>query len=141
MLDVLFIVEGETARTFDLAIGLDLEEPMQSAMDFVTPAHVVPVPKGPPHVGASGWLFYLDAVNLVLTSLQPARDDRHAVIARLVECRGVATQAAFHCPRQPTKAALVDELDNVLEDLPVQGDAVSLYFAATEMKRVRLEFS
>ena len=61
MLDVILVPEGETARSFDLAIGLDRVSPMQTALGMVTPLPVVPVASGPPHIGASGWLFHLDA--------------------------------------------------------------------------------
>src|SRR5262249_55090771 len=74
ILDVVLIPEGETAQAFDLAIGLDREHPMQTALGMVTPVTLVPTPKGPPHVGATGWLFHLDAPNLVLTSLRPAAE-------------------------------------------------------------------
>lgn len=141
MLDVLLIVEGESARTFDLAIALDRDDSAQDAMDWITPGHHLPVGKGPPHVGPSGWLFHVGAANLVLTSLRPDANDRDAVILRLLECRGVATQADLHCPRQPTRATVVDEFDKVLEELTIQGDGMPLYFTPTEMKRIRVEFS
>jgi hypothetical protein len=71
MLDVILLVEGEEARSFDLAIGLDRDHPMLTAFGMVSPVAVVPAAKGPPHVGATGWLFHLDAPNLMLTSLRP----------------------------------------------------------------------
>ncbi len=140
MLDVILIAEGETARVFDLALGLDLDEPAHAAMDFITPSVAIPVAKGPPHVGTSGWLFHVDAGNLVLTSLRPAPEGADAVIARLVECRGLATLAQLRCPRNPVRAALVNERDDSLSELPVSGDAVSLNLCGNEMQRVRVEF-
>ena len=101
MLDVILVPEGETARSFDLAIGLDRVSPMQTALGMVTPLPVVPVASGPPHVGASGWLFHLDAPGLLLTSLRPAGDSAGAVIARLLECSGYTTQAELPLCAQP----------------------------------------
>lgn len=141
MLDVPLIVEGEASRTFELAIGLDLEEPAQDAMNWITPIQLLPVPKGPPHIGAVGWFFHLSAPNLALTSIRPDLNTLDAVVVRLLECRGVATQAELHCPRNPTRATVVDELDVIQEELSVQGDGMELYFAPTEMKRIRIEFS
>jgi hypothetical protein len=46
---------------FDLTIGIDREQPMQTALGVASPVAVVPTTKGPPHVGASGWSFHLDA--------------------------------------------------------------------------------
>jgi alpha-mannosidase len=141
MLDVILIAEGETTEVFDLALGLDLEEPAQAAVDFITSPVAVPTSKGPPHIGASGWLFHLDAGNLVLTSLRPAPDGADAVVARLLECRGVATQAELRCARNPVRAILLDDRDEVWGDLPVTGDAVALHLDAGAMQRVRIEFS
>jgi len=41
----------------------------------------VPTSKGPPHIGATGWLFHLDAPNVLLTSLRPALDGSDAIFA------------------------------------------------------------
>jgi hypothetical protein len=141
MLDVILLTEGETARSFDLAIGVDLEEPTQAAQDWLTPPVVVPTTSGPPHVGTSGWLFHLDASNLLLTSLRPVAEGADAVVARIVECRGVATAAELRCARNPVRAVLVDERDRTLAEIPVSGDLVPLNFAAHDMQRVRVDFA
>src|SRR5262249_56777542 len=99
MLDVILIPEGETVHAFDLALGLDRDYPMQTALGMVSPAPLVPTSKGPPHVGATGWLFHLDAPNLVLTCLRPAPDGADAVLARLLECNTHNTQAELRCVR------------------------------------------
>jgi hypothetical protein len=71
MLDVLLVCPGEKTQAFDLALGLDRDYPVQTALGLVTPAPVVETTQGPPHVGAEGWLFHLDAPNLLLSSLRP----------------------------------------------------------------------
>ncbi len=38
-----------------------------------SPLAIVPTTKGPPHIGAAGWLFYIDASNLLLTRLVPGK--------------------------------------------------------------------
>jgi hypothetical protein len=68
MLDVILLCPGETSRTFELALGLELEQPGQLALDWLTPALTIPVSKGPPHVGSSGWLAWVDAANVALVS-------------------------------------------------------------------------
>ena len=140
MLDVILIPPGETGRTFELALGLDLEDPIHQAMDFISSPIIVPTTKGPPHVGASGWLFHLDAPNVVVTCLRPAHEG-DAVVARFIECRGVATPAEFRCPRNPIRAILIDERDRPIRELTVNGDAVHLDFNGSDMQRVRIEFS
>ena len=114
------MTEGETARTFDLAIALDREQPMQTAQGLTTPLVVVPTTKGPPHIGSSGWLFHLDSPHLLLSQMRPAKSDgavqRNAaaasttrcVTARMLECGGHSGQAEFRCVRHPPRAAVLN---------------------------------
>src|SRR5208282_5942875 len=118
MLDVILVTAGEIAQVFDLAIGLDREQPMQTALGLVTPALVVPTTKGPPHIGAKGWLFHLDAPNLLLTSMRPGgqefaaegarRQLVDAVTVRLLECTGLSTPAELRCVRNPARVSALD---------------------------------
>jgi hypothetical protein len=141
MLDVLLVTEGETARGFDLGIGLDREHPTQTALGAVSPVAVVPTDRGPPHVGATGWLFHLDASNLLLTSLRPAEEGADAVVARLLECGGFGGPAELRCVRDPARAALLDARGESLTDATTQGDAVQLEVPANDLVHLRIEFS
>jgi hypothetical protein len=140
MLDVILVPEGESEQTFDLALGLDREYPMQTALGMVTPVTVVPTVKGPPHVGASGWLFHLDAPNLLLTNLRPAADGANAVIVRLLEWAGHSGPAELRCVRDPSRAALTDARGLPLLEATLQGDAVLLDVARNDLIHVRVEF-
>jgi hypothetical protein len=140
MIDVLLVCPGETAQVFDLAIGLDRDYPMQTALGMVTPTPVVAVDCGPPHVGQEGWLFHLDAPNLLLTSLRPAPDAADALLARLLECGGHALTAELRCARDPTRAALIDARGTVLSDLHTHGDAVVLDVTRNDLVQARIEF-
>ncbi len=140
MLDVILVTPGETAQVFELGIGLDREHPMQTALGLVSPVAVVPTDRGPPHVGAAGWLFHLDAPNLVMTSLRPAAGGA-GVTARLLECAGHGGPAQLRCVRDPVRAAIVDARDAVLLDAPTQGDAVQLEVPANDLMQVRVEFA
>jgi hypothetical protein len=141
MLDVMLLVEGETCQTFELGIGVDRPQPMQTAQGMATPVPVVATEQGPPHVGATGWLFHLDAPNLLLTSLRPAPDGSDAVVARLLECGGHAGPAEFRCVRDPKRAILLDGRSNPLFDAATQGDAALLDAGRYDLLQVRVEFS
>lgn len=141
MLDVLLIAPGEECRQFDLAIGIDRPLPAQTAQGMITPTIAVPTTQGPPHVGASGWLFHLDAPQVLLTSLRPARDGQDAIIARLLECGGHGGMAEFRCVRNPTRALLEDALGNSLYDVPSSGDACTLDLSRSDLINLRVEFS
>jgi hypothetical protein len=148
MLDVVLIPEGETANVFDLGIGLDREHPMQTALGLVTPVPVVPTAKGPPHIGASGWLFHLDATNLVLTSLRPGSLEQRdgtspasdAVTARLLECTAYHTVAELRCVRDPRRAVFLDARGTRLMDASTNGDAVAFEVAPGDLVQLQVEF-
>jgi alpha-mannosidase len=139
MLDVILITEGETTRTFELALGLDREYPMQTALGLITPVTVVPTAKGPPHVGSAGWLFHLDAPNVLLTKMWPdANDD--AVLFRFLECHSHLVQAELRCVRNPVRASAVDASGSVFNDANVSGDGVLFEAAAGDLVQLRVEF-
>jgi hypothetical protein len=141
MADVILLPEGETARTFDLAIGLDREYPTQTALGVVTPVPLVAAPKGPPHVGATGWLFHLDMPNIALLGMRPAAEGADAVVARLLEIGARGAHAEFRCARDPQRAVVLDARGEVQMGVSVSGDAVLFEMGQGELTTLRVEFS
>ena len=141
MLDVLLITEGETCRTFELGLSLDRTVPMQTAQAMITPIPMAEVAKGPPHIGAVGWLFHLDATNLLLTSLEAAADGADAITARILETDLQGGQADLRCPRNPKRAIIIDLMGNTVLDARIDGDAVGFDFGPGELINLRVEFS
>jgi hypothetical protein len=141
MLDVILVPPGETAQVFDLGIGLDRDYPMQTALGMVTPVPVAATTQGPPHVGATGWLFHLDAPNLLLTGLRPAPDGVDGVVARLLECSGHGCQAELRCVRDPVRAMFLDARGTLQYDATTQGDAVQFEVARNDLLHLRVDFS
>jgi hypothetical protein len=140
MLDVILVPPGESGKVFDLALGLDREQPMQTAWGLTSPVLAVPVEKGPPHIGPTGWLFHLDAPNLLMTSLTAEPGEAAAVVARMLELTGFAGAAELRCPRDPAEAGLVDALGTPQQTLYPQGDAVPFDYAAGDLVSVRVGF-
>lgn len=141
MLDMILIPQGETTTVFDLAIALDREQPMQTALGLVTPVPLTATAKGPPHIGPTGWLFHLDATNLLLSSLRPAPDGADAVVAHLQECKLHHTQAEFRCPRDPQRAIFQDATGAMLLDASTQGDGVLFELPPGDLAHLRMDFS
>jgi alpha-mannosidase len=144
MIDVLLVCPGEQTQSFDLALGMDRDFPMQTALGLATPAPVAATTQGPPHIGAEGWLFHLDAPNLLLASLRPTRTSDESesaigVVARLLEIGGFGGQAELRCVRDPRRAMLVDALDSPQMDVATQGDAVLLDIARHDLLRLRVD--
>lgn len=141
MLDIMLICPGETARAFDLGISLDRDQPTQTALGVTSPVGVVASTQGPPHVGAAGWLFHVDATNLLLTSLRAPSDGSSAVIARLLECAGHGGPAGFRCARNPARAFVQDLRGQPIFDAAVEGDMVQLDVSGNDLMQLRVEFS
>lgn len=143
MADIILIPEGETSQVFELALGYDREYPGQTALGLVTPATPIPTTKGPPPVGPSGWLFHLDAPNLMLVSFQPVFLDgttNSTLEMCLLETSNYGGSAELRCVRQPIRAYSVNAHDEPYVEFSVQDDRVALDYAANELIRLRLEF-
>jgi alpha-mannosidase len=147
MVDVILVPEGETATTFDLGIALDRDQPMLTAWGLASPLAVVPTTKGPPHVGASGWLFHLDLPSLILTRLLPGTRERiagperrDAIVAQLLECSGFPAHAELRCVRNPKRAVALTGQGDFSMDCYVREDAVTIDVAAHDWAQVQIEF-
>jgi alpha-mannosidase len=145
MVDVLLLCEGETTTTFELGISLDREQPMQTALGYVSPAPVIATTQGPPHIGAMGWLYLLDASNLLLTSMRPGpigeTGQNTGLVATMWECSGYGGQAQLRCAKNPTKAIMQDLVGNVINDnLRLEEDSVEIDFSPNDLVQLLVQF-
>ncbi len=143
MVDVILLVEGETNRAFDIGLALDRENYVQTALGFISPVAIVPTAKGPPHIGPSGWLFHIDAPNLIMTGFKPieSADGVRRLRANFIETTGYGGSAEVRCVRNPLSAYLLDGEGTPSTELPVTGDAVRLDFSANDLLRVQIDFA
>jgi hypothetical protein len=143
MLDVILIPEGESARCFEIGLALDRENHMQTALGFVSPVAVVPTGKGPPHIGPSGWLFHVDAPNLLMLAMRPVEIEGGAprtLRAHFLETTGYGGSAELRCVRDPSAAATLDGEGTPAINLPITGDAVRIDFSANDLAHVQVDF-
>jgi hypothetical protein len=144
MVDVILIAEGEQCRSFDLGLAIDRENHTQTATGFISPVAVVPTTKGPPHIGPSGWLFHVDAPNLLMTGLRPveiAGKTERTLEAHFMETTGFGGSAEWRCVRDPSSGAILDGEGTRAIDLPITGDAMRIDFSANDLLRVQVDFS
>lgn len=139
MLDVILIPPGETARSFSLALSFDREYPAQTAWGLNSPIAAIPVDRGPPAAGATGWLAHLDSPNLLLHNLRPV-GDQPAIIARLQEISGFAGSASMRFARNPSAAEMLEPDGTTMMPLTLEGDAVQFDYGANDLIDVRVEF-
>ncbi len=137
MLDTLLVAGRETTRTFVLGLALDAENPFAPALDLRTPPIVVPTESGPPKTGAAGWFFQADRTSVAITSIRFAErsgDGRGwGVTVHLLETAGNATRCRLRCFRDPVWARQVNFHEELIVDLPIDGDAVLVDLTPNEL--------
>lgn len=125
-LDSLLIVRGENARRFRLGIGVDLDYPAAAALDFMAPVVAAPAARAPRT--PAGWLFHIDARNVVASDWQPLLSDRSVVGYRvnLLETEGRTAQVGVRSLRAVASANRADFDGGHPTVLPVQDDRVTI---------------
>jgi hypothetical protein len=158
MVDVILMPEGEKTTVFEMGIAFDREVPTQTAWGYTSPLAVVPTTKGPPHIGTSGWLFHIDASNLLLTRMTPGTMADHilpspsgrgaggegasdAITARFLECANYSGLAEFRCVRDPQRATVLDARGQFMVEANRSGDVVHLEVTPNDLVHVQVEFS
>jgi len=144
MLDTLLVAGRETARAFRLGVALDLEHPFHASTELIAPTYVVPTEAGPPRTGPAGWLFLVDHKGVAVTGVEvvePADEGRGWGLAfHMLETTGRAARARLRTFRNPTWARQTDFHNEVIVDLPIEGDAVLVDFTPHELARVEVTF-
>ena len=149
MVDVILVPEGEKTTVFEMGIAFDREVPMQTAWGYTSPLAIVPTTKGPPHIGSSGWLFHIDASNLLLMRMTPGLmngererpEPEDAIVARFLECANYSGLAEFRCVRDPLRATVLDARGQFVLDAHRSGDIVHLEVTPNDLAHVQVEFS
>lgn len=139
-LDTLLVVRGETARRFRLGIGVDLPHPVPAALGFLAPAVAVQQAAAPPP--ASGWLFHVNARNLIATAWEPVCCDGQVsgFRVRLLETEGRRGQAALRSFRPVRSARKVDFAEGTPSELSASSDQITVDFSAHEWMEIEGEF-
>jgi hypothetical protein len=114
---------------------------VQTALGLATPVTIVPVDRGPPPIGSSGWLFHLSLPNLLMTSFRPAPLAADGIVVRMLECSGQFCHAELRCVRDPVRASFIDSRGNSIYDQSVSGDTVTFEMAQSDLVQLRIDFS
>ena len=142
MLDTILIAGRETERCFEVGIALDLEHAFHAAVDFISPAPVVPNQVGPPRVGPTGWLLHVEssAVHVPrIEFLERTGDGRGWGLAvYLAETSGRAIRSRLRLFKNPIDARQTDFAGELVIDLHTDGDAVPFDLTPHEMVRVEV---
>ncbi|MGA2031420.1 MAG: hypothetical protein ABSG68_04125 [Thermoguttaceae bacterium] len=149
-LDTLLVVRGETARQFRLGIGIDLPGAMAGALDFLAPPTFRTAVAAP--LRGSGWLFHLDARNVIATCWEPIGPEESTGIAsgtqsgkcrgfrvRLLETDGRQVTFRLRSFRAPESARKIDFGNNPTGgDLTIEGDSIAIDMRPHEWAEVEV---
>jgi len=152
-LDTILVVRGETARSFRLAVGIDLPHPVPAALEFLAPETLVTGAARPPI--PSGWLFHLDSRHVTATHWEPlAREteplsqeteppgaSRAGFRVRLLETDGRKLSLGLRCLRTPASAKKIKPGDSPAADLAIEGDRVTVPLGPHEWAEVEVRFA
>ncbi|HEX7447525.1 MAG TPA: hypothetical protein VF306_08265 [Pirellulales bacterium] len=141
MLDTLLMVRGERRRKFRLGIGAGLAHPAAEALALLDSPVVVPGIAAP--ASPSGWLFHLDAKNLVATYWQTVTEGDRVVgfRVRLWETEGRAGRVHLRAFKRLSSARQIDLHGNSLMDLTIDDDRVALDVSAYEWLGIEALFA
>jgi alpha-mannosidase len=145
MLDTLLIVEGETARRFEFTIQLDDPFPLATTWRSFAPPAVIPLAQAPPGGVQSGWLFHVDAPNVLLKRLMPlppneAGDRSGGFVIRLQETEGLHKSIYVRCFATPSHARQLDFRGETIGTIPIENDAMRIEIAAYEVCDVEVRY-
>jgi alpha-mannosidase len=141
-LDTLLAVRGETARSFRLGVGIDLTHPAPAAMDFMAPRTAV-VERACPPTTSTGWLFHVDARNVIATAWMPLASEGRVegFYVRLLETEGRRAETVLRCFRAVQSARRVDFAQQPPVELPVQDDRVKLELGPHQFVGIEARFA
>ena len=80
----------------------------------------------------------IDKANIIMDTMKPAEDGSDDIVIRFYESKKAATSAKISLMLGNHKAYLCDMLENIKEEIPVDGGIMNLDFNAFEIKTVRI---
>jgi len=140
-LDTLLVVRGERARRFRLGIGIDVGYCARAAVESLAADHCLAGKHTAP-AKPSGWLFHLDARNVLATHWEPVTAEGRTVglRVRLLETEGRHVRTQLQSFRPVDSARKTDFLGQGLVGLPVRADGITIELNAHEWAEVEVLF-
>jgi len=142
MMDTILIARGESARRFQLGIGIDVTHPLREAITQFSNPVVLSQTAAPPTVGDSTWLFHIDARNVVATHWAPLVEEGAVVgyQVRLLETMGRGTKLGVRSFRPISTAKTVNFLGESPTEVETAGDVAKLKLGAYQWKQLEVRW-
>ena len=137
-LDSLLVVRGESQRRFRLGIGVDLKQPMHDAQELMGRT-LVSTHQAQPRSAPTGWLYHIDARNLLVTSWQPL-PDKNGLRIRVLETADRATRAQLTTVKPIKQAVQTNFQGKPVVECRVEEERAVLDIAANEWVQFDIEW-
>jgi len=151
-LDTILVVQGETARSFRLGVGIDLPNPTSAALGFIAP-RLVQYPCASPPTN-HGWLFHLDHRNVIATRWEPifmspiplgeGQGEGKGPVSfrvRLLETEGHNAQLVLRSFRPVASALKFGLGDTSPIELTIEGDRINIPIGPYQLIDVEIMFA
>jgi alpha-mannosidase len=142
MMDTILISRGESARRFQLGIGIDVTHPLREAITQFSDPIVLSQTAAPPTAGDSTWLFHIDARNVIATHWAPLVEEGAVVgyQVRLLETMGRGTKLGVRSFRPISTAKTVSFLGESPTEVETAGDVAKLKLEAYQWKQLEVRW-
>lgn len=122
-----------------MTIALDMTYPFSTLYEHFMPVRVLPV-HARPSGEAAGWLVQQSSSTVVRCGMHAVDHDPLRVRFRFVETAGKSRKVELKFLRRPVSARLTNFRDQLIFELRVESDTVSIDFSAYEMLQVEVTF-
>jgi alpha-mannosidase len=140
-LDTPLIVAGETARSFQVGVGVDLKNTFRESLALLSPS-IQSVPVEASDRPGSGWLFHVNARNVLAThwSLLDDVDFGPGFRARLVESEGKSTKVTLSTFRPVESARKVDFVGQTVDHCQTSDNQITFQMHENEWAQIEARF-
>lgn len=110
--------------------------------NVIRPAYMLNVPAVAEEGEAKNAKSFLEisAPNVICEAVKPAENEAKAFVVRLYECERNRTCASVKFAKKIKKAYVTNMLEDIIEELPVENNALKLDFRPFEIKTVLIEY-
>ena len=138
-LDTLLIVGQEKRRQFKIGLGINLDYPLKSAIDFSSPTLVAPVSPT-----QTKQFFHVDSKNILVTDVRPILSETGDVNAfefRFQETQGRSGEVTLHTPFAVSEVHRTNFHGDIVDTYSREGSApnkVKLIYAEGDYFQIRV---
>jgi len=135
-IEISFLQESHNTFKIKLGFAVDRDYPHLLSKGSQAPFLVIPVTKGPPSVGPTGWLMHLDSPGMMLERIRV--DQANNISATCWECADRPATVSMAFAKTPQKARLLESTDEEIRSISVENGAIEFDVRRRGMSMIQL---